>query len=84
MADRYKTIRAPKTGRIIAPRLMDGDRRLHYSGGLPPEVREGLWRIAIRENQSVSWVLEQVIIDYFDLRRPKYKKREKQVKEKVA
>jgi len=31
--------------------------------------------VAAHENRSVSWVLENVIIDYFDLKRPRYKKR---------
>jgi hypothetical protein len=57
----------------IAPRLLSGDKRDNYTGGLPPEVKEGLYKIAEKEGKSVSWVLEQVIIDYFGLKKPKYK-----------
>lgn len=63
--------------RIIAPRLASGDKRESIGHGLPPEIKAGIRRIAERENKSVSWVLEQVIIDYFGLRRPKYIQRKK-------
>ena len=61
--------------RQIAPRLQDGSVRLSNGHCLPESVKEGLKSIARKENKSVSWVLEQVIIDYFGLREPKYKKR---------
>ena len=57
---------------IIAPRLFSGEKRESIGHGLPPEIKAGIRRIATTENKSVSWVLEQVIIDYFGLRRPKY------------
>ena len=63
--------------RIIAPRLFDGERRESIGHGLPPEIKSGLKLIASRENQSVSWVLEQIIIKYFGFRRPKYIERKK-------
>lgn len=59
--------------RLIAPRLFNGDPREQIGHGLPPAVKEGLRRIAEKENKSVSWVLEEVIIDYFGFRRPRYK-----------
>lgn len=58
--------------RIIAPRLSNGDKRISFGHGLPPAVKEGLRAIAHRENKSMSWVMEEVIIDYFNLKRPKY------------
>lgn len=61
--------------REIAPRLASGDSRLIYGGRLPEAVKTGLAAIAKRENKSVSWVLEQVVIDYFGLRRPKYREK---------
>jgi hypothetical protein len=71
----------------IAPRLINKEKRENYAGGLPPEVREGLFAIARKEKKSVSWVLEQVIIDYFGLKKPKYKlpavKEEEQEKHKA-
>lgn len=59
----------------IAPRLYSGESRDTYSGGLPPYIREGLRKIARDERQSVSWVLEQVIIKFFRLKQPKYVER---------
>lgn len=59
--------------RIVAPRLANGDSRVPFGHGLPEEIKEGLRSIARRENKSMSWVMEEVIIDYFSLRRPKYK-----------
>jgi hypothetical protein len=61
--------------RIIAPRLFSGDSRESIGHGLPPEIKQGLRNIARGENKSVSWVLEEIIIDYFGFRKPKYIKR---------
>lgn len=66
-----------KKPRIIALRLASGEIRESIGHGLPPEIKAGLRRIAASENKSVSWVLEQVIIDYFGMRRPKYIERKK-------
>lgn len=66
-----------KKTRIIAPRLANGDKREGIGHGLPPEIKAGVRRIAASENKSVSWVLEEIIIDYFGLRRPKYLQRKK-------
>ena len=60
--------------RQIAPRLSNGDLRVRDYGRLPPDIKEGLRAIAKSEGQSMSWVKEQVIIDYFELTVPKYKK----------
>jgi hypothetical protein len=57
---------------IPAPRLASGDPRVKLYGRLPEAVKEGLRAIARREGKSMSWVIEEVIIDYFGLRRPKY------------
>lgn len=58
--------------RMIAPVLIKGIRvRLHNR--LPEDVKEGLRAIAKHENKSMSWVCEEVIIDYFGLKRPKYR-----------
>lgn len=61
--------------RIIAPRLASGDSRVGIGHGLPPHIKQGLRAIAARENRSVSWVLEELIIDFFHLRKPKYVER---------
>jgi len=61
--------------RIIAPRLFNGDVRESIGHGLPPKIKSGLKLIAQKENKSVSWVLEEVIIDYFKFSTPKYKLR---------
>jgi len=63
--------------RIIAPRLFSGDKRESIGHGLPPEVKVGLKAIARSENKSVSWVLEEIIIDYFGFKRPKYIERKR-------
>ena len=63
--------------RIIAPRLFSGDSRERTFNRLPYEIKGGLQHIAAQENKSVSWVLEEIIIDYFGFRRPKYIKRTK-------
>ena len=67
----------PKSSRTIAPKLLNGDIRVKDYGRLPEEVKEGLRAIAKHEGQSMSWVKEQVIIDYFGLRKPKYVKEKK-------
>lgn len=61
-----------KLAKTIAPRLANGRHRVPFGHGLPPAIKEGLREIAKKEKQSMSWVLEQVIIDYFSLPRPKY------------
>lgn len=65
---------AKQNKRTIAPRLSNGDIRVSFGHGLPPGIKDGLFSIAAKEKKSVSWVLEELIIDYFHLRRPSYKK----------
>lgn len=62
----------PRYTRTIAPRLRNGDRREAIGHGLPPDIKAGLQAIARAEGQSVSWVLEQIIIDYFRMPIPDY------------
>lgn len=62
-----------RTRRRIAPRLLSGDSRLAVALNLPDTVKAGLRDIADHETESVSWVLEQAILDYFGLKRPKYR-----------
>lgn len=64
----------------IAPRLYKGARVLNY-GRLPSPIKEGLKAIARKENKSVSWVVEQVIIDYFGFAPPRYKEKRNAKKE---
>lgn len=66
-----------KKTKQIALRLASGLSRESIGHGLPPEIKAGVRAIARRENKSVSWVLEEVIIDYFGLKRPKYIPRKK-------
>lgn len=56
----------------IAPRLASGDPRIAWGGRLPDHVKEGLRRIAYAERKSMSWVLEEVVIEFFRLDRPEY------------
>lgn len=64
----------PKT---IAPYLLNRDIRLENHTRLPESIKLGLREIARLENQSMSWVLEQAIIDYFGLIEPKYLNKKK-------
>lgn len=66
-----------KKPRIIAPRLANGEIRESIGHGLPPSIKKGIKSIAKLENKSVSWVLEKIIIDYFDLPIPKYIERKR-------
>ncbi len=59
--------------RQIALKLASGDSRVRDYGRLPEEIKEGLKEIAKLENKSMSRIKEEVIIDYFGLKRPKYK-----------
>lgn len=61
--------------RTIAPRLANGDSRVSFGHGLPESIKDGIRSIAAHEKKSMSWVMEEVIIDYFQMKRPKYLKR---------
>lgn len=56
----------------IAPRLASGDKRVSNAGALPEHIKRGLRLIAARENQSVSWVIEQLIYSYFGFVPPRF------------
>jgi hypothetical protein len=62
-----------RKARQIALKLASGDSRVRDYGRLPEEIKEGLKEIAKLENKSMSRIKEEVIIDYFGLKRPKYK-----------
>lgn len=70
----------PRRPRRIAPRLASGDCRVPFGHGLPEPVKAGLRSIARMENQSMSWVLEQIICDWLAGRmafeQPEYKRKE--------
>ncbi len=68
------------TPKQIAPRLLSGERREPNSHGLPPEIKAGLKLIASRHNESVSWVLEKIVIQWFHFKTPKYKERKREKK----
>ena len=61
----------------IAPRLASGERREHNTHGLPPVIKEGLRAIARKENKSLSWILETVVLEYFGFKTPKYIEKKK-------
>ena len=56
----------------IAPRLASGHVRDSLYGRLPAEIKSGLRTIARMERKSMSWVIEEVVIDYFGMRAPRY------------
>jgi hypothetical protein len=58
--------------RHIAPRLASGQSRVPNAGALPEHIKRGLRLIAERENKSMSWVLEQIIYDYFGFTPPMF------------
>lgn len=62
-----------KKTREIARLLFNGHVREENHHRLPPEIKRSLMSIARQENKSMSWVLEQVIIQYFQLDEPRYK-----------
>ncbi len=64
-----------KKPKQICPLLAKGVRERNFHR-LPHEIKRSLMGIARDENKSMSWVLEQVIIDYFQLNVPRYKKLE--------
>jgi hypothetical protein len=58
----------------IAPKLYGGVIRIKLYGRLAPAIKQGLRDIAKAERKSMSWVVEEVLIEYFGLRRPRYLK----------
>ena len=62
----------PEIHRHIAPRLASGLSRDSLGHKLPPHIKRGLHLIAARENQSVSWVLEQIVYQHFGFTPPRF------------
>jgi hypothetical protein len=58
--------------KTIAPRLLSGKVRQHWGGGLPPEVKREIRRMAVERRESVSWMMEQIILEYFGIKVPEY------------
>ena len=58
--------------RQIAPKLASHDCRERLYGRLPANVKAGLRAIARKEGKSMSWVVEEVVIDYFGMKTPRY------------
>jgi hypothetical protein len=50
--------------RHIAPRLLSGEKRVPSGNALPPIVKYALRSIADQENRSLSWVIEEILIDW--------------------
>ena len=50
----------------IQPRLESGHRVPSFAS-MHPGVRDGLRAISRRENRSVSWVIHEIVADYFKL-----------------
>lgn len=48
------------------PRLKHGARLPRYAS-MHPAVKQGLERIARSERRSVSWVIHEIVADYFKL-----------------
>lgn len=61
-----------KRPRRIAPRLRSGDCREAIGHGLPPHIKRALKMIAAARNESLSWMLEKALIEYFGKRPPDY------------
>ncbi len=59
-------------GKQYGRRLVVGGRTF-LRLNIPPDIKVGLQAIADHEKHTVSWVMEQVIIDYFSLKAPKYR-----------
>lgn len=55
-----------------APRLMSRKVRARSSSRLPSEIKEYIHWYAKKNGCSMSWVMEQMVIDYFDLVVPRY------------
>lgn len=69
---RHLKVERPK--KRIAPRLANGESRTAVYAAWPDDVKEGLRAIAEDENKSMNWVVEEVVIRFFHLKRPVYVK----------
>jgi hypothetical protein len=56
--------RTEKIHRHIAPRLASGEKRIPSGNGLPPLLKYCLRGIAEAERRSLSWVIEEILIDW--------------------
>jgi predicted transcriptional regulator len=63
----------PRGPRRIAPRLRSGDSREPVGHGLPPHIKRSLKMIAAARNESLSWMLEKALTEYFRQRQPEYR-----------
>lgn len=70
--------------RRIAPRLASGDCRDKAAISLPPHIKRGLMMRAYAANQSLSWALEQHIIEAYGFREPEYVEPKTPVRRKRA
>jgi hypothetical protein len=50
--------------RRIAPRLASGEHRVPSGNALPPTLKFALRVIAEQENRSLSWVIEEILLDW--------------------
>lgn len=50
--------------RRIAPRLSSGESRIPSGNALPPILKFALRVIAEQEGQSMSWVVEQILLQW--------------------
>lgn len=62
----------PEQHRHIAPRLASGLSRTGLGHALPEHIKRGLKLIALRENKSLSWVLESIIYQHFGFTPPTF------------
>ncbi len=62
----------PAYKRHICQKLAGGIKREPFGHGLPPHIKLGLRWIAYREAKSMSRVMEEVIIEHFNLAPPEY------------
>src|SRR5215510_11305101 len=56
--------RKEREPRRIAPRLASGESRVPAGNGLPPIVKFALRSIADSERRSMSYVVEEILIDW--------------------
>lgn len=70
--------------RRIAPRLANGKPRESWAGRLPDYIKQGIAMRAYADNKSVSFYMEEWIIDNFGFKRPEYVKPKQQTDEEKA
>jgi hypothetical protein len=54
----------PHIPKRIAPRLASGEKRVPTGNGLPPIVKFALRSIADSENRSMSYIIEEILVDW--------------------